>query len=621
MHHWVDAIGEGRRVTRHFAAGTWVPSPELMGQAGTTMRDSACKREPSASEAASTSGGGREAVGADAETSCWSADGAAPVQQAPTTTTGSVADLPSSPSLEDSGEDTAEDCEGDEEDGGTVCCTLKQPAVASDWSYRCVALVGQAGKPITLALVKLLGAGGFGARGQGGVMRSILLKLRGLPPSSCPLSPGAVLAAQVIDGGGVPELVEGTVIALKYDLQVQVPEPLSAVRRLKLLQQQAPPRWAWSPFKPLVELPVASVVREAHAIAHLHGPRVAHLRQGAGVQGQQQQPLVPAWCIPAIIQGWPAIARAADDDGDGVHVSVNCTCILMPLYGANVYRWLSSQQAAYGVPLSEVCRLGQAMVACVQRVHAAGILHLDIKPENFVLRDADGSGPGGIAGGLVLLDFGLSCDAGSRRHRPVKSSNNDSSFFGTPAYASQLQLLAEEPLSFRDDLEAMFNVLAEAAAGEPLPWRFKLTGSEDAILQEGFTSQGALSFKDMLQQRCAIDCHRGCFAAFFANQPAPLRRLDAAVQALQYGEAPDYEALKAALQPTAAEEFQWAAVLQAAYATGRRVHPVPRMDGRKRKRGAAAADQGAQGSTAPGALGSHEAVTVALRVVRRGGGK
>ena len=595
-----------------------------MGQVGTTMRDS--KREPTASEAASTSGGGREAVATDAETSCWSADGAAPAH-APTTTAGSVAELSSSTSEEeDSGEDTAEDWD-DEDSGGTVC-TLLPPPTSSDWSHRVTVLAGRDGKSITLALVKELGAGGFGSFRNGAVRIKSLLSLT---PHALPLRSGAVLAAQVIDGGAVPELVEGTLVALKYDLKVTLQESLAAVRKQQRQQQQAPPRWTWSPSTPLVELPVASVVREAHAIARLHRPSVARALSGSGVQAAQQ-PLVPAWCIPAIIPGWPAVARAADaraadssdeDEGDASHVQVNCTCILMPLYGMNVYRWLSRQQALHGVCLQEVCRLGQAMLACVLRVHAAGMLHLDIKPENFVLRDAAARDQDGIAGGLVLLDFGLSCDATG--HTPVKSSNNDDYFYGTPSYASQLQLKGKEPLSFRDDLEAIFNILAEAAAGEPLPWRFKLPNSDEANCPEGgggVTSQDALGFQDALQQRCRIDSHRDFFAAFFANQPAPLRRLDAAVQALRHAEMPDYQAMMAALHITAAEVFQWDSVIGAAYADGRRVHPIPCMcgDGRKRKRETSAAEQGPQGSAAPGALGSHAVATVALRKSPRTGG-
>jgi hypothetical protein len=437
---------------------------------------------------------------------------------------------------------------------------------------------------------------------------------------------GAVLAAQVIDGGAVPELVEGTLVALKYDLKVTLPESLAAVRaKQRQRQQQAPPRWTWSPSTPLVELPVASVAREAHAIARLHRPSVARALNSSGVEAQQQ-PLVPAWCIPAIIPDWPAVARAADarvtgdssdDEGDAAHVRVNCTCILMPLYGMNVYRWLSCQQAQHGVCLQEVCRLGQAMVACVQRVHAAGVLHLDIKPDNFVLREPDARGRDSLACGLVLLDFGLSCDA--KGHVPVMSSNNDTYFYGTPSYASQLQLKAKEPLSFRDDLEAVFNILAEAAAGEPLPWMFKLASSATSSEGGGYGSQDALSFSGLLKQRCRIN-HRDFFAAFFASQPAPLRRLDAAVQALQHAEVPDYDALKVALETTPGEEAQWAAVRQAASVDGRRVHPVPHMRdaGRKRKRDAASAQQ--EGAAARGAFeGGSQAVTVALRKSPRTG--
>ncbi len=60
-------------------------------------------------------------------------------------------------------------------------------------------------------------------------------------------------------------------------------------------------------------------------------------------------------------------------------------------------RSLDSRLGA-ALPADEVARIGAAVADALRRVHAQGVIHFDLKPDNVVMR------PDGTA---VLVDFGL----------------------------------------------------------------------------------------------------------------------------------------------------------------------------------------------------------------------
>jgi serine/threonine protein kinase len=93
--------------------------------------------------------------------------------------------------------------------------------------------------------------------------------------------------------------------------------------------------------------------------------------------------------------------------------------------------------------------LGAQLLPALTSLHRRGLAHLDVKPENVVLRDAR----------PVLLDFGTARALGSSQPagRPV----------GTPGYAAPEQE-ACEPVSIAMDLYGLGMVLAEAVAGGPI---------------------------------------------------------------------------------------------------------------------------------------------------------
>lgn len=111
------------------------------------------------------------------------------------------------------------------------------------------------------------------------------------------------------------------------------------------------------------------------------------------------------------------------------------------------------RRQARGSDPGEMCRIGVAIGRALGAVHAAGLLHRDVKPSNILLR------PDGVP---LLTDFGLVRDTSSTLRTEAGQ------FVGTAAYSPPEQLRGRE-IDARADVYALGATLFHALTGR-LAW-------------------------------------------------------------------------------------------------------------------------------------------------------
>lgn len=126
------------------------------------------------------------------------------------------------------------------------------------------------------------------------------------------------------------------------------------------------------------------------------------------------------------------------------------------------------------IPLDTALILLRQAAAGLAAAHRAGIVHRDVKPDNFLLL-----GPPGEPYGLKVIDFGLA------KLWDIDEVGNDShQVMGTAEYMSPEQILAE-PVDARSDIYSLGVVMFRVFSGH-LP--FESVGQADLLRHQLFST-------------------------------------------------------------------------------------------------------------------------------------
>jgi len=182
-----------------------------------------------------------------------------------------------------------------------------------------------------------------------------------------------------------------------------------------------------------------------------------------------------------LLQGAPGIPRlryfGRKDDMDGIFM-------VTELLGPSLETLATSQRMDMPADIAKnpppahsefITRIGRQMLQRLQCIHTRGMLHRDVKPDNFLFartpvldlsRRAVTQSQSVPIPLLYLIDFGMA----KRIKNPIDDAENRLvPLIGSPRYASVFAHRGE-PLGRRDDLISMMYSLIYVANGGGLPW-------------------------------------------------------------------------------------------------------------------------------------------------------
>jgi serine/threonine-protein kinase TTK/MPS1 len=142
--------------------------------------------------------------------------------------------------------------------------------------------------------------------------------------------------------------------------------------------------------------------------------------------------------------------------------------ILMEKGDKDLLALLKRHKAEGSLSPARLAHYWEQMLAALQEVHAAGIVHADIKPANFLL----------VAGELKLIDFGMACEVASGQEHVVRHViTGTQDYMGPEQYAGMVRPLnapvdtqTSIRISTKTDVWALGIILHQTIYGGLLPF-------------------------------------------------------------------------------------------------------------------------------------------------------
>jgi serine/threonine protein kinase len=200
------------------------------------------------------------------------------------------------------------------------------------------------------------------------------------------------------------------------------------------------------------------------------------------IQGNPAPTLQYESRVLQLLQGVTGIPRlryfGRKDDMDGIFMVTDLLGLSLEAV-ATSERLDLNERALKNPPLHHdafISAIGRQMLQRLKSVHTCGMLHRDVKPDNFLFartpaldlsrRASQAQQPVPVPL-LYLIDFGMA----KRIKDPIDAAENRLvPLIGSPRYASVFAHRGE-PLGRRDDLISMMYSLIYVANGGALPWQ------------------------------------------------------------------------------------------------------------------------------------------------------
>lgn len=132
----------------------------------------------------------------------------------------------------------------------------------------------------------------------------------------------------------------------------------------------------------------------------------------------------------------------------------NQLTLIMPFYECNLEQYIQCTI----VDIKIVNNLTIQMINILINIHKHGVIHRDIKPQNFMMKNNK----------LYLIDFGLATIYINEKKQHVEQKNNSSFIMGTPKFISLFIHYGIDPCR-RDDLISVLYIYLYFLY-EKLPW-------------------------------------------------------------------------------------------------------------------------------------------------------